>query len=212
MPFTVGVDLGQAIDPTAVLVVESGRPDPTPQDARPPIEHLVRHIERVPLGTSYIDVVEKISHVAETVAAAFGQSVMTVVDATGVGRPVVDMLRRRLALPLRAVTFTAAADEVHPDPHAYRVPKRDLVQSLEVVLQGRRLHTAPGLLLAEDLRAELQAFQVNLSAHGHDSYEAGRGKHDDLVMALCLAVWWGSRRGQGAAFSEAWARMAARPR
>lgn len=210
MPFTVGVDIGQAVDPTAIVVVESGRPDPTPQEDRPPVEFLVRHIERVPLGTSYIDVVEKIAHVSEVVAAAFGQSVMTVVDATGVGKPVVDMLRRRLALPLRAVTFTAAADEVHPDPHAWRVPKRDLVMALEVVLQDRRLHTASNLLLAEDLRAELQAFEVNVSKHGHDSYEAAHGRHDDLVMALCLAVWWASRRGQGSAFSEAWRRMAAR--
>lgn len=28
---------------------------------------------------------------------------------------------------------------------------------------------------------------------GHDTYEAAAGGHDDLVMALCLAVWWVER-------------------
>jgi phage FluMu gp28-like protein len=26
-----------------------------------------------------------------------------------------------------------------------------------------------------------------------DTYEAAAGGHDDLVMALCLAVWWAER-------------------
>ena len=45
---TVGVDLGQSADPTAILAVETDR------GAKP----VLRHIERVPLGTSYPKVVE----------------------------------------------------------------------------------------------------------------------------------------------------------
>jgi len=203
-------DIGQAVDPTAIIVVERFKERPEEVDDRPPDEFLIRHIQRVPLGTPYTQVVEEIAHVSEVVQAASGRSVITVVDATGVGKPVVDMLRRRLRLPLKAITFTAAADEVHPDPHAYRVPKRDLVMALEVALEGRRIHAAPGLGLADDLNAELRAFEVNLSARGHDRYEAAKGKHDDLVMALALAIWWGSRKGQGSVFIEAWRSRSAR--
>ena len=47
------------------------------------------------------------------------------------------------------------------------VPKRDLVSSLEAVLQGRRLHaTSLGMICAEDLRAELQSFELGISASG----------------------------------------------
>ena len=34
---------------------------------------------------------------------------------------------------------------------------------------------------------------IALSARGHATFEAASGSHDDLVMALCLAVWWGER-------------------
>lgn len=205
-----GVDIGQSIDPTAIIVVE--RYTPTAEDAgdQPRQEFSIRYVDRVPLGTPYTDVVEHIAQVSELAESSAGRSVTTVVDATGVGKPIVDMLRRRLRMPLRAVTFTAAIDEVNPEPHTWRVPKRDLVQALEVVLQERRLHHAPGVWHLEDLRAELQAFEVNISKRGRDSYEAAGGHHDDLVMALALAIWWGSRKGQGSAFLEAWRRRSAR--
>ncbi|MHB8611196.1 MAG: hypothetical protein ACYDAL_02045 [Candidatus Dormibacteraceae bacterium] len=209
MPLILGCDIGQAVDPTAIVVVESYKPEPTRPDDRPQVEFLIRWVERVPLGTSYVDVVERIAAVSEQ-AQLLDRRVLIVVDVTGVGKPIFDMLRRRCRVPLRGITFTAASDEISPHPHQIRVPKRDLVTALEVVLEGRRLHTHPHIALAEDLRAELQAFEVNLSARGHDSYEAARGKHDDLVMALCLAVWWGSRRGQGSAFIEAWRSTAAK--
>jgi len=211
MGLVLGCDIGQAVDPTAIVVAESYKPEPEHPDDRPLVEFLVRWVERVPLGTSYVDVVERIAAVSEQ-ALLVDRHVVVVVDQTGVGRPIYDMLRRRCTVPLRGITFTAAADEILPNPSQIRVPKRDLVTALEVALEDRRLHMHPNIALAEDLRAELQQFQVNLSARGHDTYEAGRGHHDDLVMALCLAVWWGSRKGQGSAFVQAWRNMAARPR
>ena len=48
---------------------------------------------------------------------------------------------------------------------------------------------AKGLALAGALMVELQGFQVRLTAKGHDVYAARAGEHDDLVLAVALAVW-----------------------
>ena len=198
----VGADIGQAIDPTAIVLAESYRPEQIYVDSIPDAEMLVRWIERVPLGTSYSEVVDRIARVGEA-AQVYG-NVTTVLDATGVGRPVVEMLKRRSSIPLRAVTFSAGSVVTKTDPYSYVVPKRDLVTALEVLLQGRRIHVTPDLALAQDMRAELMAFEVGVSARGHDAYEAASGHHDDLVMALALCAWWAGQPSSGQTFLDYW--------
>jgi hypothetical protein len=75
------------------------------------------------------------------------------------------------------------------------VPKRDLVSVVQVALQTERLKIASALPEAEALVRELQNFQVKISLDtAHDSYGAWRdGTHDDLVLAVALAVWCGTR-------------------
>lgn len=205
---TLGVDIGQAADPTAMVVVESARTSPHHRRERPQRLHVVRHIEKVPLGTPYPRVVERIASLAER--AALEARVVIVLDATGVGRAVVDLLRAATSLPVRAVTITAGSQATDDGPYSTKVPKRDLIAALEVAMQTRRLIVAPGLLLAEDLRDELASFTFALSERGHDSYEAASGTHDDLVLALSLAVWRAEHGGQGQTFVDAWRTLAER--
>jgi hypothetical protein len=209
MSVAIGVDIGQSVDPTAIVMLDTDRPEPADRDDEPELRHLIRWIERVPLGTSYDQVVERIAQVAEA-SRSWGDPLI-VLDATGVGRPIVDLLKCRTGVPLRAVTFTSGDREVQPEYNVHRVPKRDLVTALEVVLQARRIEVVPDCPLQPDLQAELASFDFGFSARGHDTYEAASGSHDDLVMALSLAVWWGSRSevGAGHAFMEAWRRHAA---
>jgi hypothetical protein len=76
----------------------------------------------------------------------------------------------------------------------WRVPKRDLVSVLQVTLQTERLKFAKDLPAVETLVQELLAFRVKISEQGHDSYGSWReGSHDDLVLALACAVWFGER-------------------
>jgi len=200
---SVGVDIGQQQDPTAMVVVETYRPVAIGPRDWPPLRHRIRWVERVPLGTDYQRVVDRIAVVADAAnRISRSDSPMIVLDATGVGRPIVDMLRRCSSASLRAVVFTSGEHETQPEYNVHRVPKRDLVQSLEVVLQARRLESVPDCPLQADLKAELAAFDFSISASGHDRYEGAKGSHDDLVMALCLAVWWGERQSAGDAFAE----------
>jgi hypothetical protein len=108
-----------------------------------------------------------------------------------VGAAVVDMLRGSAGLTFDAVTITGGDTQSKAGYGNYRVPKRDLVGGLQVLLQSGRLKIASSLEHAETLRAELLNFRVKINlATGHDSYEAWReGDHDDLVLAAALAVW-----------------------
>ena len=213
----IGVDLGQQRDYTAISVTERVFV-PTGKEvtrerwdagiesyfaARFPelaAEYRVRHLERPPLGTPYTDVVAR---VVELVKALGGNPVLAV-DATGVGRPVIDMLWKTLGEDLKgtniyvdrcAVTITGG-DSVTKNPDGgLRVPKRDLISATLVLLQNGRLKIADALPLKDVLVKELLNFRVKINiSTAPDSYEAWReGDHDDLVLSVAMACWAGER-------------------
>ena len=180
----IGVDLAQTVDYTAIAIVEQhGRAGEA--------VYQVRHLERVERNTPYPMIVKRVADLARQPAVV--DRATLVVDATGVGRPVVDLLRAELlTAPLLAVTITAG-DAVSSEGRSWHVPKRDLVAAIQVLLQTERLKVAPALPAAELLTRELSAFEVKLSASGHDTYNARAGEHDDLVLAVALTVWAGER-------------------
>jgi hypothetical protein len=68
------------------------------------------------------------------------------------------------------------------------------VSNLQVLFQAGRLRVAEGLPEARTLINELINFRVKITANAHDTYEAWReGTHDDLVLAVALACWYGER-------------------
>jgi hypothetical protein len=83
----------------------------------------------------------------------------------------------------------------------HRVPKRDLASLLGRLMEAelrpgvRRLQFAAGLPLLDVLIGELQNFSAKININtGHTAFEAWReGQHDDLVLALALALWAGER-------------------
>ena len=93
-----------------------------------------------------------------------------------------------------AVTIHGGDQGSH-EGNNYRVPKRDLVGTLQVLLQTGRLKIADALPRAAILVQELLNFKVTIDPRtAHDSYAAWReGQHDDLVLACALACWWGER-------------------
>lgn len=107
----------------------------------------------------------------ETLATILTETGATaaVVDATGVGDPIVERLQRQGAwvLPYR---FT-------------RRTRQQLLENLAVAIQRHELRFPDG-----PIRAELEAFEYVTDAHGV-RYAAPAGVHDDCVMALGLAVW-----------------------
>jgi hypothetical protein len=79
-----------------------------------------------------------------------------------------------------------------PAPEEVHCTKRDLVSTLAVLLQARRLKISPALPEARTLTEELAGFQVKISQAGGDTYGAWRGgAHDDLILSVALACWAG---------------------
>lgn len=190
-----GLDLGQANDFTALAVAEKVTPKLVNLDLDDwgpmlPPHYQVRALDRAPLGTPY-------PVISRSVATMFrrppfrGRGTL-VVDATGVGRPVVDSLRQAGLSPI-AVTITGGS-EVSGGRRSYRVPKNDLVSNLLLLFQQGRIKVARSLHHAETLMAELEAMRMRITASGNDQYGAyGEGEHDDLVLALALGVWYAER-------------------
>ena len=111
--FVLGVDIGQAHDYTALVVLE-----------RAESELHVRHVERLPLGMSYPDQVERVAALVGSPELA--HDVLVAVDSTGVGRAVVDLLRealRPLQTPLTAITITGGSTASR-DGSKWSIPKQ----------------------------------------------------------------------------------------
>ncbi len=217
--FTVGLDLGQAQDPTALCVLE--RIDPQTVRLQEPTYHCI-HLERYALGTEYADIARSVASLLSNPALstivprdewhavgiggsrirrysdepAFVRKPPTlVVDATGVGRAVLELLKQR-GLKSVAITITGG-DQVTHAPNGLHVPKRELVGSLQVALQTGRLKIAASLPLQPVLVEELRNFRVKVNPlTAHDSWNAREGAHDDIVLALACALYHAEREAR----------------
>jgi hypothetical protein len=100
-----------------------------------------------------------------------------IIDATGVGDPIVEALRRA-GVAVRPFTFTAASKESAIDNLAIRIERGEV----------RLMDIAPQT-------SELLAYQYELSRGRNAKMNAPSGMHDDCVIALALAAWGlGQRR------------------
>lgn len=189
--YIVGADIGQASDYTAIAVCEEvAFLSPTGRGEK---GLHVRHLDRF-RHVPYPDVVDRIENLLNTPMLR-GRSSF-VMDSTGVGKPLADLFKKR-GRQHKAVLITGGDAEHRGEDGAYRVPKRNLVSGVQILLQGGRLKIAGGMELTEVLKAELLNFRVKINlATSHDSYGAGgggglwrEGDHDDLVLSVAMAAW-----------------------
>lgn len=179
----IGIDLGKRRDHTAIAIVE-----------RAGAQLLVRHLERVALGTPYMGVVTRVADMVREL-----RDCAVVVDGTGVGEPVVEALRRAgLGCEITAVTITGGEREVRSGSRS-NVPKQDLMARVQIAIEkgelrvARRVADAGALvkeLLSVRAREGLSPGSVRIGADGY-------GEHDDLVIAVALACWRARRRENG---------------
>lgn len=73
------------------------------------------------------------------------------------------------------------------------MPKGELVSKLQALLHSGDLRIAASLPDAAVLARELQDFRVRFTDAGNATFNAREGAHDDLVLALALAVFGLSR-------------------
>lgn len=158
--------------------------------------YYLRHLERLQLRTPY-PVVAQHTQLLVARTARYGNAQL-VMDRTGVGAPVFDLLQAAGVQPV-AITITSGRSVSGTPPHLH-VPKRVLIATLAALFGAGRLKLAAGIPYAAELTEELLNFQVKINRRTRqESYGAkGRRKHDDLVLALALAAFYAENSSSGA--------------
>lgn len=194
---TIGVDIGQRRDPTAIVVAEATRSLIPTGPVGWQTEFDVRHLERLPLGTSYPDVADRVGEIVRNLwrrPAPNGRRVWLVLDSTGVGNPVVELVRQRVTSNTAAIT---GATFIHGErlngtigDKEIRVGKSFLVSRMQALFQTRRIRLPVDHREAQAMLKELQEYEIRIdAATSADTYGAFKtGAHDDLVTALGLAT------------------------
>jgi hypothetical protein len=198
--FIVSVDFGRDRDPTAIAVSEvierqaaeykimrkgiiEQRSDMIAKSL------MVSHLEQVELKTSYVEVINRLNELLSHPRLV--KRCGLVVDATGMGAPLVDMLKAHGLAPI-GVTLTAGENE-NQSPMGYRVPKLVVVDSIQALLHTQRLAISDAISkeMRDKLMEQMREFVMKNSASGHQGFEARLERiHDDLVIALGLGCWW----------------------
>jgi hypothetical protein len=194
--YFMGVDLGQAHDHTAIVVVRRTRERAYFGHRDSPRSHLrsevyqVGFIERVPLHTPYPRIV---SHVMQLLQRpTWAGNVSLAIDRTGVGQPVCDLFNS-VGVRFKGVMISGG-DVESVDNNTHRVPKMKLISQLQALLHEGKLQIQKELPEAPELVKELQEFRVSYTNNGHMQFGAREGARDDMVLALSLAVWDATKR------------------
>ncbi len=204
-----GLDLGQVNDRSALAVVVRTSlyglsPDPVTMRREDRRSYWVRFLQRWPLQTRYPDVVARVSEVAWKLREQFPDVPIELgYDATGVGRPVGDLLSgARWPSSFRLTPISVHGGDAGREANGrVYVPKRDLIASLVVLFQSGALKIAAGVGEQEALLNELVNFRGRMSAGGHESFSNAGGvngaSNDDLVSACAFAAYRASLRLNG---------------
>jgi hypothetical protein len=189
----LGVDFGKEQDPSAMVLVEFVMEPRMTVDAatRAPLYDcglVVRYVESPTLGTDFLDVGARALQLARHPRL---QGRCTIVaDANGPGAPVVEfMTRPPLNAPVIPVQTTTgqAMRKVGPN---YHVSKSVFMDRLEYALRTKKLRMAQ-LPLTEELIRELTLLEREERGSGNVVFRSPSARvHDDLAMALAMAVWW----------------------
>jgi len=198
----IGVDLGQSADYTAISygvyggekqIVPLSETDENSQPVEKPVRmepviH-IRYLERLQLGTPYETQVDRLRKIYDRVKTDTGKVPMLIVDGTGVGRAVVEMIQKAGMHPI-VVTVTGG-NTVTKTGRDWHVPKKELVSPAIVGIQNGTVQIARSLEHAELLKKEMQDFKLKINiATGNESFEAWReSTHDDLVFSVSLVVY-----------------------
>jgi hypothetical protein len=187
---TVGVDVGQLADPSAMAVVSSRNSrifalrlerlplrQPYPQQARR-LATLVANLRRYAIESA-------------TRPADRSQPITVLVDVTGIGRATFDLLEEAITTSntrIFAVTLTAGSERKRNGSELH-IPKQDLIDNLRRVMEERRLEVPSSSREFRTLISELRTFLGRKESASTLTTGARSGAHDDLVIALSLACY-----------------------
>lgn len=207
MKYFFSVDLGTQKDYTAVSILERtpvgkpknalpGTPEFAVEEPKYSTLYRLRHLERFPLGMDYPSIVDRlrmmISH------EKLHRQTALIVDATGVGLPVIQMMQQ-VGLDPIGITITGGTAVTKGTGMMYNVPKGELVSALNLVFQSRRIRIPTGIALKAEFMKELERFEVTMRKTGNTYEAAVASIHDDLVLSVAMGCWY-AEKTEGALF------------
>lgn len=185
-----GVELGMAHQFTAVSILE--------QDGD---SYTLRELNRYPLRTRYSRIAKDVRAAREAVIRQ-GSEYVIVIDETGTG-PEVSSLFSDDGDDIQSITISAGS-EVKQAGWRASVPRRNIIQSVQLPLQEGNLKFAQGLSYKDVFLAELASFKMKPASVDTSSFDTWReGELDDLVLAVCLPIWASKNWGFEASFAVA---------
>ena len=158
---------------------------------RPVYQYRIGFLQRLPLRCPYPAIVAAIGLVMRRLP----RGTTLLIDNTGIGRAVFDLLRDDGLSPI-GIAITAGIN-VHHEGARVSVPKATLVSKLIALTQSGFLRVHGGLPDWPVLRRELQNFRPERSPAGNETWNAASGSHDDLIIATALCSWWLQGGGGG---------------
>jgi len=155
--YIMGVDLAKVEDFTVIAVYDAGNNKQVYQ----------ARFNQIDWGMQKARIAETARHYGDGTSPA-----SVVIDATGVGDPIVEDLAR-MGIPVDPIRFT---NDI----------KRQLIEKLTNWIETGRIH----MINIPETRTELTNFTYDISeTTDRVRYEAPVGFHDDIIIAHALAVW-----------------------
>jgi hypothetical protein len=112
-----------------------------------------------------------------------------VLDVGGVGKAIQDMMTAA-DVPTTGIQYTGGA-AVSREGGNYHVSKSFIVGKFLAAWDDGRVQMPANASFLDMFQSELKAFRGEMTSQGRAKFEAEQGEHDDLVMSVAQAVWWG---------------------
>lgn len=179
----VSCDLAKSSDYTAISIVEQ-----VPQKRFYRLKSLIRPR----LGTSYMAIADKLNQIiSRSELRTDGLKPLLVIDGTGVGAAVEDILRSGGMNPVSIKIH--GGKEIHWRGLEIGVPKKDLVISLLSVFNQGRLQIPREIPEKDMILEELQKFKVRINPRTRRATFSGDGAHDDIILSLAMGIFAGEK-------------------
>jgi len=183
MTFILSLDPAQLRDWSALCAVDMQY---RPQEKRFGYDLVAMNRKQ---GLPYDQIVEWVAKTVKRPEFNRQQPPEFLLDATGVGVAVKDMLRAK-GVRLKAITITAGETLTRVGPEIH-VGKARLIGKFLGAFDSGKVQVNPNMPIWPQVEKEMLSFRAEMSAQGRVKMEAEPGENDDMLFALAMAIWYG---------------------
>ena len=198
--YQIALDLGVLSDYTALTVIKKYYEWSTTVEGKKHPRYDLIHLKRYPLHTPYSTIVEetKVLQQDERLRCSSWSKnrkwniylPRIALDRTAVGEGVFQLFEKAGCKPYGLI-ISGGHNTNKLRHRQYSVPKKDLILTTLAEFEVGNLRLPRSLPYIDDLIRELTTFRVKLSPEGKESFENARERdHDDLVLSLCIGMWF----------------------